>query len=202
MKLRRNYCDGIRAIAIERQVQYLFHFTQTANLRGVVTHGLRSRGELAEADYTAFASDEWRLDEDDDAVSVSVSRVNEPMFAAKRELSGHSDWVVLVLTSEILWTHECLFSWTNAAKNEIKKHGGFRGGPWAFERMFAGSAEKRQQLPYSYPTDHTAEVQVFGGIAPGYIVGAVVDQQRLVEPVQSLLDELGGFRPVEVEHVG
>lgn len=202
MNRREKYRDEIRAIVIARQVEYLFHFTQAANLPGIVANGLLSRRALAGVNYDAFASDQWRLDDNEDAVSVSVSTINQTMFAAKRELSGHPDWVVLVLASDILWTHDCLFCWTNAAKNEIKQHSGWRGGPWAFGKMFDGNLADRQNLPHSCPTDPAAEVQVFGGIAADFILGAIVDRQRLVEPVQALLDELGGCRPVVVENVG
>jgi hypothetical protein len=196
------YRDEIRAIAIDRQVQFLFHFTQTANLTGIIAHGLLPRRELQGAGYSAFASDVRRLDENDEAVSVSVSRINQAMFAAKRALSGHGDWVVLVLSSHILWTHDCVFCWANAATSEIKKHRGWRGGPWAFDKMFDGSPEDRQSLPSSFPTDPAAEVQVLDRIAPQCIAGAIVDHPQLVEPVQALLAELGGNRPVVIEEIG
>ena len=105
-----------RMIALDRDVRFLLHFTQAANLTGVVKHGLWPRRDLAAADHLAYASDYGRLDGNEDAVSVSISRVNGPMFAAKRRKSGHVDWIVLVLSATILWTHDCRFCWRNAAR--------------------------------------------------------------------------------------
>ena len=194
------YQEEIRAIAEHREVRYLLHFTQSANLPGIVNHGILPRHRLAGPEYLAYASDHSRLDENDAAVSVSVSRVNEVMFASKRNKSGHPDWVVLVLSADILWTHDCLFCWRNAAKKEIKSHRGWRGGPWAFAEMFTGSDEERRGLGWCCPTDPEAEVQVLGSIASKYIRGAVVDRPGLVGPVQTILDVLlEGPRPVVVD---
>ena len=180
----------IRSVAERREVNFLLHFTQVQNLRGIVTHGILPRRDLLKPEYSAYASDRYRLDENDEAVSVSISRVNERMFVSKRHKSGHSDWVILVLSSEILWTHNCQFCWRNAATSEIRDHRGWRGGPWAFAEMFAGSKEARSGLPHNYPTDPEAEVQVLDRIAPSYILGAVVDRTEMIDPVQIAISSL------------
>jgi hypothetical protein len=121
------------------------------------------------------------------------------MFAAKRRESGHYDWVTLVLSSKILWTHDCLFSWRNATKKDIRDHRGWRGGPWAFTEMFVGSNEARNGLARCEPTDLGAEVQVLEPIAPDCILGAFVERPEMVEPVQAVLECLPGKkRPVVV----
>lgn len=185
-----SYQAEIQSVAVDRGVSFLLHFTQTYNLPGILKHGILPRRDLDEPEYLAFASDRYRLDDNDNAVSVSISRVNERMFVAKRHKSGHSNWVILVLSPEILWTHICQFCWRNAATNEIKNHRGWRGGPWAFAEMFAGGKEARSGLPDNYPTDREAEVQVLERIAPKYILGAVVDRPEMVEPVQIALSSV------------
>lgn len=190
----------IQSIAEKREVHHLLHFTQFNNLQGIVKHGLLSRKTLAERGYMFYPSDPYRLDGCEEAVSVSISRVNERVFEAKRHRAGHTDWVVLVLPSHILWTHECRYSWRNAAKKEIRDRRGYRGGSWAFAEMFAGSDEDRNGLPPRYPTDIEAEVQVLQPIAPDCIIGAVVYRRGLFEPVRTILALLPGEkRQVEVD---
>lgn len=193
----------IREIIGDREIDFLLHFTQTANLFGIVRHGLLSRRDLASTTHPAYASDHHRLDGDDAAISVSISRVNEAMFAAKRHRSGHAAWAILVLPVSILWTHACRFCWRNAATNEIRNHRGFRGGPWALSQMFVGDDETRTGLKRSWPTDPEAEVQVLEPIDPGQILGAVVGRSTDAEPVRAMLNSLPGQgRQVVVQHFG
>jgi hypothetical protein len=184
--------DKIRSIVEARGVRALVHFTQVGNLRGIVEHGLLSRKTLVEWGCMFYPSDPYRLDGCEEAVSVSISRVNEPVFAAKRNNTGHPHWVVLVLPSSILSTHCCRFSWRNPAKREIRDRRGYRSGSWAFEEMFAGSDKDRSGLPLCRPTDIQAEVQVLQPIDPDCILGAIVERPELVEPVRTILALLPG----------
>ncbi|MFC3216145.1 DarT ssDNA thymidine ADP-ribosyltransferase family protein [Novosphingobium panipatense] len=193
----------IRSIAVDRDVRFLLHFTQAADLTGIVKHGLWPRRDLAAADHLAYASDYGRLDGNEDAVSVSISRVNGPMFAAKRRKSGHVDWIVLVLSATILWTHDYRFCWRNAARNEVKNHRGYCGGPWAFAQMFAGGEEERRDLAPHFSTDPEAEVQVLQPIEADHIHGAIVGQPGLAEPVRAIRNGLSGrLRQVEFQDFG
>lgn len=195
--MKATYQDNIRLIAEDREVDVLLHFTQATNLPGILHHGLLPRTELAAPGYAASAR--YRLDDTPEAVSVSISRVNEGMFASKRAKSGHRDWVVLVLSPVILWTHSCRFCWRNAAKKAVKDHRGRRDGPWAFNEMFVGSDQARDGLARCFPTDPEAEVQVFEPIAAEYILGAVVGRPGMVDAVQELLDGRLEDRPVVVD---
>ncbi len=200
MRKKWSYRDEIRSIAMQRNVAYLLHFTQLANLGGIVKHGLLPRRELMAMEDIAYVSDISRLDGNNDAVSVSISKLNKTMFDTKRAKSGHSEWVILGLPAAILWTKNCQFCWRNAAKNEIVHHRGRRDGPWAFNKMFAGSEETRSGLDLSEPTDPQAEVQVMGRIEPDFILGAIVNRQSMVRPVSDILSNLPGDpREVVVE---
>ena len=168
------------------------HFTQFGNLRGIVEHGLLSRKTLAERGYTFYPSGPYRLDDCEEAVSVSISCFNEPVFAAKRYKTGRPHWVVLVLSSNISWNLYCRFSWCNVAKRAIRNRIGRRDGSWAFEEMFAGSDEDRSGLPLGHPTDIEAEVQVLRPIPRDCIIGAIVERPELVEQVRTILALLPG----------
>jgi hypothetical protein len=72
-----NYRDKIRFIVESRDIQYLYHFTQISNLCGIARNGILPRRELKKLDYIPDLSNRYRLDDNDDAVSVSISVVNE-----------------------------------------------------------------------------------------------------------------------------
>lgn len=186
------YRKEIRQIAVERKIEGLLHFTQRKNIPGIVEYGLMSRQLQIELQHFGTPSAPDLLSNAPDAISLSISRTNEGMFASKRDDSGHQDWVILALKPEILWTHNCVFCWTNAGKNAIREHRGFRGGPWAFKLMFSDSDGARGDLADCFPTSSAAEVQVARHIAPKYIFGALVERPEAAEFVQKALDTLPG----------
>ncbi|TIS54334.1 MAG: DUF4433 domain-containing protein [Mesorhizobium sp.] len=194
--------ERIRHEAVRRGIPYLVHFTQAWNLPSIVTHGLLSRTELAERNLNVFLSDRSRLDEKDEAISVSISAVNCEMFKAKHRNCGPTSWVILLLDPSILWRHNCRFNCRNAARQEMKKHGGFLGGTYGFRQMFsddmrhplfqAVSHRAETGIPDFLTTRPDAEVQVFGSIAPEAILGAWVDRDDLGNAVRLELDRLPG----------
>lgn len=179
----------IESIAKQREVNFLCHFTQMCNLKTIIEDGILSREQLRQKAYPVAFSDHFRLDDRDDVVSVSIQGVDDRMFADKRHKSGRSDWVVLIISSEVLWTHNCIFAWKNAATSEISQHRGWRGGPWAFDRIFQGSKDERHSLKTYEPTESSAEVQVERGISPYFILGAIVKDNNIALHVQNILGD-------------
>ena len=141
-----------------------------------------------------------------DAVSVSIHSINSWMFEAKKR-DYRDDWLILELDASILWTHSCRFCWTNAATSEVRKHRGFLGGPWAFEKMFEDrpvsqiddrSYRSEFQRAANHPTNESAEVQVLDPIAPELIIDVTVRNQRVKGELESAMKEVGQFRPIEI----
>lgn len=198
-----DYRQRIQREARRRGIQYLMHFTQVVNLPSIVEHGLLPRAELLSRGLDAFASARHRLDDEDGAVSLSISIMNYEMFKAKQKAAGRAAWVVLLLDPSILWTHRCRFCSRNAARKEIKEHRGRLDGPWGFGQMFSdtepnhgthvASYRAATGIPDCQPTYPDAEVQVFGGIAPEMIVRARTDRRGVAEFVQSELNRLPGY---------
>ena len=182
----------------DRDIRCLLHFTQIANMPSIMQYGLLSRQKLGELGVLAHASDDYRLDNNNEVVSVSISRINQMMFESKRRKSRGSSWIILIISPEILWTHSCKFCWRNAAKNEIKNHRGWRGGYWAFQKMFDVDSNMQNSLHPRFPTDPEAEVQVLESIEAKYILGAIVEHSLVVERVQKYLDSLGDMKKREV----
>jgi len=196
------YREDIRHEAALRGIQYLVHFTQFGNLPSIVTHGLLSRADLLARGFGAFASASHRLDEEYEAISVSISAINNAMFKAKQKTCVRTNWVVLLLDPSILWTHNCRFCSRNAAKQTMMGHRGRLDGPWGFRQMFLDETSHPQFQGASYRTETgipdcltthpDAEVQVFGPIPPESILCARVERRNLAEAVQAELNRLPG----------
>lgn len=177
------------------------HFTHADNIPGIVEHGLLSRARLQVLDQvSALATSGERLDQEDHAISVSISAINAEMFWAKDRACGHPPWVVLLLDPSILWTQDCCFSWRNAASKEVREHRGFLGGPYGFRKIFEDVSFKWPQeshrtevgVPDHLPTFSGAEVQVFNFIDPQRILGAWVTDAELGGVVDGHLKRLPG----------
>jgi hypothetical protein len=180
------YQAEIQQEAIARGVQYLFHFTEIENLPGIAEHGLVCRRTLHDPGYNASVIDENRWDERDDVVSLSIEGFDTGLLKKRLSKRHHDGWVLLALSSRILWELDCEFCWSNASRKDIKSHRGFRGGPWAFRKMFSGSDEERSGLAACHPTDADAEVHVLESVSQTYIDGLIVHSQGLADRLQNM----------------
>lgn len=193
--------EHVAAVVERRQIEHVLHFTRLENLPGILAHGIRSRSDLTESTFDVYASDADRLDQEDRAVSVSISCYYPLMFEAKRYRAGDNPWAILILHPSILWGHHCLFFRHGAAKNATKYENGKRYGGFALEKLFDDcSLELHPQkigfrdecgLPPSWPTFSEAEVQVMNPIGPDYIMGAWVETAEWGELVLGAFNDAG-----------
>jgi hypothetical protein len=126
----------IGRIVEDRQIDDVLHFTRLENLSNILEQGLRTRSDLANADFDVYASDPCRLDGEDCAVSVSISCYFPRMFEAKRYRAGNKPWAILVLHPNLLWNYHCLFFRQGAATNATKYDSGKEYGGFALEKLF------------------------------------------------------------------
>lgn len=180
----------IHGIAISRGIEFLFHYTPACNFEDILRYGIMPRTMLSDSAAIATVLDEYRLDDRPDAVSVSLSRVNRKLLARKRIKMPGVEWIILAIDASVLWTQRVEFCWTDAASNIIKHHSGRRDGPWAFNRMFEGSAEQRAGLLDCHATASEAEIHVLGRIDQSNILGAVVASEKMRKPVEEVFKEL------------
>jgi len=134
-----------------------------------------------------------RLDRHENYVCCSIQYPNAwYLDKAKADEPLFKDWVVLLITPELLWEKETLFCQRNAAAG---LGAGVQGGCEAFKSMFAectrgayGKTFRRsaKQLQ-SCPTDQQAEVMIMDAVPHGAIIGvAVVDETQARNEVSRL----------------
>ena len=169
----------IRGIAKDRQVDVLCHFTRIENLQSILQMGLRGRSHLRRARIPFCTIDFNRIDNCQEAVSLSVSFPNYRMFYSKREFFRKSEgvywsqWVVLLLEARLLWELNCSFCQQNAAHESVRNVPlEKRRNSLEFENFFydfEGVNRLDLGIPRNYPTNPQAEVLVFDHIPISYL---------------------------------
>lgn len=195
--------EHIAAVIESRQIEEVLHFTRLENLPSILERGILTQTELMTAGLKVFN----RLDEENDAVSVSISCYFPRMFKAKRDSSGNSPWAILVLNPSLLWNYPCRFFRNGAPTNATKYDSRKRYGGYALERLFedcspqmdgrgTGFRSNYGLLP-SWPTFPDAEVQVMSSIHHSFIIGVWVETHEGSEFVRAELNA-AGYGPCEV----
>ncbi len=188
-----NGSERIRLEVEARHIEHVLHFTQIDNLRGIAADGLLCRNALRSSGKAAWGSSRERWDGNDDAISLSLSAINQRMFKFKTHGMEHLGWVVLLLDRSVLWTHRCRYYPENASTSWLKKQTrrGVLEHPDSFFHMFSGVEHRsKYRIPDHLPTDKGAEVQVLDPINQGHILGAWVDHPKWVERVRTDLASL------------
>lgn len=168
----------IKAVAQQREIPCLVHFTRVENLPGILRQGLLPVAAAQRFGVRPLINDELRLDECPDATSLSIGFPNAPMFYKYRCRSSDLGWVVLELEPAVLWTKPSLFCSQNAASSAMRWQTraqrstveAFRG---MYEDVVGTHVRGRQPLQCFDPTDVQAEVLVTDVIEPQFIRRAV-----------------------------
>lgn len=178
---RKTNNDRITIIEIckRRGIKELVHFTPAQNLSSILSKGIMSRQELDKNMISYTATDYGRWDYCLNSVSLSVSFPNYQMFFSKRHsMLNTSQWVILSLSTEILWSMDCAFCEHNAASRYIRNTGGIeaRKNLECFVGLFDDYDDNEHccvrnvlQIPDSFTTNPQAEVLAFGTVAPEHI---------------------------------
>ncbi|QRK80162.1 DarT ssDNA thymidine ADP-ribosyltransferase family protein [Shewanella sp. LZH-2] len=171
---KMNRQQYIQNICEHFQIPALVHFTQLANLEGILTNGLLSRERV---EGIAEINDELRLDGRRNYISTSISFPNCKMFYRYRQQKGGL-WCVLLIRKEVLWELDCLFCKFNAADHRISaQDANFLANPEQLSGMYDEIPEFgtriENKLKVFDPTDVQAEVLVRELISNNYIMGIV-----------------------------
>lgn len=192
----------IEAISKEREIPYLVHFTQLSNLESILEYGIHPRCNLNGLLAEITINDELRLDHHDDSISLSIAHPNSSMFYKYRQEKGE-DWVILVISPNVLWEMDCAFCKHNAADSRIsnlpvddlKTPEAFQG---MFEEIEGIRTREEQRLKKYDPTDVQAEILVFGEIPKERIAALVFHDEAARQTYQHLI----GDRKVYVHNGG
>ncbi|OXM83689.1 DarT ssDNA thymidine ADP-ribosyltransferase family protein [Paenibacillus rigui] len=162
----------------EFEIDYLVHFTQAENLSSIIRHGILPVAQQRSHNISARRNDVFRMDFCEDATSTSIHFPNYRLFYRFRRNDMSVDWVVLLLSPELLIEKQCAFCTDNAANSNISQQAlRDRIGADALRRMFDEIPGKPTRavlgIPKYLPTNPQAEVLVFGKIEPHHI-GAVI----------------------------
>jgi len=189
----RDRKERIRKASERRGIQYLVHFTQVGNVPSILEHGLLSRRELDKRGIPYRWNDENRFDEALDAISLSISFPNYRMFFRLRQHKRNEGarWVVLMLSSAILWEYKCTYHYTNAARKEFRdKYRGDLQSLGVFEGMFAPEIRgisRDPDIPPFYTTDPQAEVLIFQRIPTEKVLEVCVENRESLESLKLLI---------------
>jgi hypothetical protein len=183
--------ENIKNIVKERQIPYLVHFTQLANLPSILQNGLLCRNAIPDG---VAINDEMRLDGRPNTVSLSVSFPNHRMFYKYRQ-EKQGLWCVLALNVSVLWELDCLFCKHNAADARIScLSDAVLSASTALRSMFEEieglDGREDQKLKVYDPTDPQAEVLVNQSISPNYIGGIVFSDKPSKDQYQHLSEKI------------
>lgn len=165
----------------DRHVTQLLHFTQVSNLSSILEHGLVPRSILDDNNVDYAWSDPWRLDDQLNSISLSVTCFNWEMLIAVRRRLGDAEWLVLAIDAMILPGAKCRFYPGNAASGEFARSNMSYRSINAFEKMFedrspfgsfkGSSYRTESNLQINMTTNPQAEI-LFEGIIP---ISAITD---------------------------
>ncbi len=101
-------------------IKFLVHFTRTVNLPSMLADGIIPRASVLATNSAAQHNDEHRYDNRRDGTCISIAHPNGPMLYKYRKENPAVAWVVLALSSSILWEKRCAYCKYNAATAEMR----------------------------------------------------------------------------------
>jgi hypothetical protein len=175
----------MQQILVDRQIEWLFHFTRAENLPNILKYGLLPRSALERRNIDFAFNDNYRYDNCRDAICISIEFPNYKMFYPLRMGNPHVDWAVLLLDAQVICDFECAFCATNAGSAlmyqiDIEKRKGKKAFLKLFDELPNCPTRKEMKLGDWYPTDPQSEVLVFGNIPTIYIKKVLFKNQRVL----------------------
>lgn len=164
----------IKQFCEERKIVNLCHFTKINHLASILKTGLIGYHQFSTLpdEFLPKVNDQKRIDGHPEAVCLSISYPNYTMFY-KYSHTNRSNWVVLLLSANLLWELDCAFCRENAASNNVRHIAlDERKKANAFRSMFYDMDNINRDdlsIPDWFPTSPQAEVLVLETIQSKYV---------------------------------
>lgn len=186
--------NGLWDVVLEQGVQELVHFTRVKNLSSILTHGLVPRALHAEHGISAVYTDPEPSSDHLEAVSLSVTCFNWPLFEEIDRRRPRASWVVLAIEPEVLKGAECEFKSGSQLSRQSLAGNGPASSPDDFRIMFddvavwphyRGSSFRGDcKLQPCMTTDPQAEILFRGRVRPQHIRALWFDQPDLAPLIE------------------
>jgi hypothetical protein len=165
--------DDIRRFIRDRKIRRLYHFTTVGNLDSILEHGIIPRRDLSDRGINAHLNDDSRADGQLDRSCLSIEHPNIHLLNRFKERNPTERFVVLEITSRLLWKRNCLFTHCNAARllGPYSDVSGYIGLS-ALQKLFAYQPDFWERVDTTldrWPTDDQAEVLVRGRVSASWI---------------------------------
>lgn len=185
---------NISFIIDKKNIRYLTHYTNIANIENILKYGLMPISLLHKNNIKFYKNDPDRADYTD-AICLNIEFPNYKLFY-KNRVNSNTDWAVIILNAEnILCSLDVAFCRTNAANYYMSSIPiEQRKTLYSFLDMFYDNEEHNLRstlgIPDNYPTDPQAEILVFEKIDISNIIEIQLDKQILVDKYKKLFPNL------------
>lgn len=143
-----------------RNIQYLFHFTDINNIDSILNMGLYSVAELKKKGISYCNTDELRYDGKTECLSLSIEFPNYMYLQSLKEKFGNR-YVIIRFRVECIFERVIIIHKSNP-------HLPRWGIAQNFNDLFFDE-HRFHLLPIQYPTDPRAELQINSSISSDYI---------------------------------
>ena len=206
-----SYKDNIKAIAQERAVETLVHFTSMENLSSILKYGLMPIEDLNRKGLSHTKFDHSRADKEPDKTSFSVEfpnyymlsrRLNRPIEHVDDRRESRNPlritkerFCILGFNASLLWERRCSFFNGNAACNHVQKSISDDKSHFVFENFFDPVVVynyqewvRQDELPSMFPTQSQAEIMIPGMIPIRYLKWIAFQDQGMKDKVLCTLN--------------
>lgn len=204
----REYISGgdkarLEEILARRGIEYFVHFTPVDNLRSIIANGLMTISQLENDHNMVFTrTDDMRLDNQENSISLSVSFPNYKMLYTKKLQNPQTEWCVLLISPKAVVGMDCTFDRSNSASNDSTARREYTSNNKvaAFEDMFAdvvGQYNRSEMKDYGtpecerYATDPQAEILCHSPIPIKDIICCCFENEEVLNQYRGILNDHG-----------